>query len=102
MLPEGALRQRLRSDFATALLHWVIVALFLVNLATALRIAGDSPAASWSRAPAGILPQATVYILPTWSAWAPGAASIGSTVFLLVPQPGPRVPTTATTTPPPP
>lgn len=90
-LPEGALRQRLRSDFATALLHWVIVALFLVNLATGLRIAGDSPAASWSRALSGILPQGNVYILHIWSAWALGAACIGYVVFLLAARLSPRV-----------
>lgn len=88
--PRGA-PQRLRSDFATALLHWVIVALFVVNLATGLRIAGDSPAASWSRALSNILPQGDVYILHIWSAWALGAACVAYVVFLLVAQLGPRV-----------
>ena len=89
--PEGTWRQRLRSDFATALLHWTIVGLFLVNLVTGLRIAGDSPEASWSRALSGILPQGNVYVLHIWSAWALGAACVGYVAFLLIAQLGARV-----------
>ncbi len=88
---EGALRQRLRSDFATSILHWTVVALFIVNLVTGLRIAGDSPDASWSRALSGILPQGNVYVLHIWSAWALGAVCIGYIAFLLIAQLGPRV-----------
>lgn len=87
----GAGRQRLRSDFATAVLHWIIVALFLVNLVTGLRIAGDSPDASWSSALSGILPQGDVYTLHLLSAWGLAAACIGYVVFLLFAQLGPRV-----------
>jgi hypothetical protein len=88
---QGAWRQRLRSDFATSVLHWTIVALFLVNLVTGLRIAGDSPEASWSRAVSGMLPQGDVYILHLWSAWALGAACVGYVAFLLFAQLGSRV-----------
>jgi cytochrome b subunit of formate dehydrogenase len=88
---DGASRQRLRSDFATAILHWTIVALFIVNLVTGLRIAGDSPEASWSSALSGILPQGNVYVLHIWSAWALGAACIGYVAFLLIAQLAPRV-----------
>ncbi len=87
----GAGRQRLRSDFATTVLHWTIVALFLVNLVTGLRIAGDSPDATWSRAISAILPQGDVYTLHLLSAWALGAACIGYIAFLLFAQLGPRV-----------
>ena len=90
-LPDGAWRQRLRSDFATALLHWVIVALFLVNLVTGLRIASDSPEASWSRGLSDVLPQGNVYVVHIWSAWALGAACVGYVAFLLIAQLGPRV-----------
>ncbi len=89
--PQGAGRLRLRSDFATSVLHWTIVALFLINLVTGLRIAGDSPEASWSRALSGFLPQGDVYILHLWSAWALGAACVGYVVFLLFAQLAPRV-----------
>ncbi len=88
---SGAGRQRLRSDFATSILHWTIVVLFAVNLVTGLRIAGDSPDASWSRALSGILPQGNVYILHILSAWALGAACVGYIVFLLFAQLGQRV-----------
>jgi cytochrome b subunit of formate dehydrogenase len=88
---EGVPRQRLRSDFATAILHWTIVALFIVNLVTGLRIAGDSPDASWSRALSDVLPQGNVYVLHIWSAWALGAACIGYVAFLLIAQLAPRV-----------
>ena len=87
----GAGRQRLRSDFATAVLHWTIVVLFLVNLVTGLRIAGDSADASWSRALAGILPQGDVYTIHLLSAWALAAACIGYVAFLLYARLGPRV-----------
>ena len=80
---QGTWHQRLRSDFATSFLHWIIVALFLVNLVTGLRIAGDSTLATWSRALSGILPQGNVYILHLWSAWALGAACAGYVAFLL-------------------
>lgn len=88
---QGTWRQRLRSDFATAVLHWTIVALFLVNLVTGLRIASDSTEASWSLAVSGLLPQGDVYILHLWSAWALGAACVGYVVFLLSAQLAPRV-----------
>ena len=89
--PEGTWRQRLRSDFATAFLHWSIVALFLVNLVTGLRIAGDSADASWSRALSGVLPQGNVYTLHIWSAWALTALCIGYIAFLVFAQLAPRV-----------
>jgi len=89
--PEGTWRQRLRSDFATALLHWSIVALFLVNLATGLRIAGDSTEATWSRALSGLLPQGNVYVIHLWSAWALAALCIGYIAFLAFAQLAPRV-----------
>ncbi|MEQ8354378.1 MAG: ethylbenzene dehydrogenase-related protein [Kiloniellaceae bacterium] len=88
---QGTWHQRLRSDFATSFLHWIIVALFLVNLVTGLRIAGDSTLATWSRALSGILPQGNVYILHLWSAWALGAACAGYVAFLLFARLGPRV-----------
>ncbi|MPZ10892.1 MAG: hypothetical protein GEU89_11890 [Kiloniellaceae bacterium] len=89
--PDAAWRQRLRSDFATALLHWTIVALFFVNLVTGLRIASDSPTASWSLGLSGILPQGNIYVVHIWSAWALGAACVGYVAFLLIAQLGPRV-----------
>lgn len=89
--PEGTWRQRLRSDFATALLHWSIVALFLVNLVTGLRIAGDSTEASWSSALSGLLPQGNVYVIHLWSAWALAALCIGYIAFLAFAQLAPRV-----------
>ncbi|NIA70210.1 hypothetical protein HBA54_16510 [Pelagibius litoralis] len=84
-------QQRLRSDFATAALHWTIVALFLVNLTTGLRIASDALDASWSLAVTAVLPQGDVYVLHIWSAWALTAACIAYVVFLLVARLAPRV-----------
>lgn len=88
---EGTRQLRLRSDFATSFFHWTIVALFLVSLVTGLRIAGDSPEASWSRVVAGLLPQGDVYTLHLWSAWALGAACAGYVAFLLAARLSPRV-----------
>jgi len=90
-LAQGNWHQRLRSDFATSILHWAVVAVFVVNLVTGLRIAGDSLDASWSRALSGLLPQGDVYILHLWSAWALGALCIAYVAFLLFAQLGPRV-----------
>lgn len=91
LAPDGAWRQRLRSDLSTVLLHWTIVGLFLINLVTGLRIAGDSPEASWSRLLSSVLPQGDVYLLHLWSAWALGAACVSYVVFLLAAQLGPRI-----------
>ncbi|WP_422367918.1 ethylbenzene dehydrogenase-related protein [Pelagibius sp.] len=88
--PPG-LQQRLRSDFATAALHWTIVALFLVNLTTGLRIASDASDASWSSAVDAVLLQGDVYVLHIWSAWALTAACIAYIIFLLAAHLGPRV-----------
>lgn len=90
-VPQERGRQRLRSDFATSILHWTIVALFLVNLVTGLRIASDSPDSSWARALSGILPQGDVYVLHIWSSWALGAACFGYVAFLLFARLAPRV-----------
>jgi len=84
-------QQRLRSDFATAILHWVIVALFLLSLATGLRIASDALDASWTSAIAAILPQGDVYVLHIWSAWALTAACGAYIVFLATARLAPRV-----------
>jgi cytochrome b subunit of formate dehydrogenase len=88
---QGAWQQRLRSDFATAVLHWAVVVLFAVNLVTGLRIAGDSMDASWSRAVSGLLPQGDVYILHLWSAWALGAVCVAYVAFMMFARLGPRI-----------
>ena len=81
--PPAAWQVRTRSDFATALLHWVIVALFLVNLVTGLRIASDALDASWSIALDTVLPQGEVYVWHIWSAWALAAACLAYIIFIL-------------------
>lgn len=82
---------RTRSDFATALLHWIIVGLFLLNLVTGLRIASDALDASWSLALDAILPQGDVYVLHIWSAWGLAASCVAYIIFLLSARLGARV-----------
>ena len=82
---------RTRSDFATALLHWIIVGLFLLSLVTGLRIASDALDASWSLALDAVLPQGEVYVLHIWSAWGLAASCIAYVIFLLSARLGARV-----------
>lgn len=87
----AAWQVRPRSDFATALLHWTIVGLFLLNLVTGLRIASDALDASWSSALGTILPQGEVFVLHIWSAWGLAATCIAYIIFLVTARLAARV-----------
>jgi len=87
----GASQQGRRTDFATVIIHWIVVILFVASFVTGIRIAADAPDATWSQALAAYTLQGEVIVWHLWSAWGLAGIAVAYVVFMIVARLGARI-----------
>jgi len=87
----GASQRGRRTDFATVVIHWIVVILFVASFVTGIRIAADAPDATVSQALAVYVFQGEVIVWHLWSAWALAGIAVAYVVFMLVARLGARI-----------
>lgn len=75
-------RLKPRTDYGTLLLHWLLVALLLVSLATGLRFAADDPATAWVRVLSALLPEGDLWSVHIWSGLGLAMLAVAYPVYL--------------------
>ncbi len=80
-----------RTDFATVIIHWIVVLLFVASIVTGIRIAADAPDAAWSQALAAYTLQGEVIVWHLWSAWGLAGIAVAYVVFMTAAKLGARI-----------
>jgi len=83
--------RRLRTDSGTVILHWLIVAAFVVVAGTGLRIASDEPALRWLTRFDSILPAENVWYWHVIAGLGLSAAVLAYVAYVVVARLGQRV-----------
>jgi hypothetical protein len=88
---EGAGTRSLRTDSGTIILHWLIVALFVMVAATGLRIASDEPALRWLVNFDSVLPVENVWYWHVIAGLGFGAVFFAYAAYMFVARLGQRI-----------